>query len=545
MKKLFLLALLPLVLSSCNQNKPSTGIFWEQYYNNSSSFLAISRNVSNFDTSFDTTSFQNAMNNCKSVISNKLPIQMLAQNYSYVNDNFYSLIDTLRINHIYYYANNDQAKYTKYMELYNLYLTIFPWNYDVCKASYEAGGDYRYYFFGNKTDAECLKELEEMKSTDRETELDTLMEEISNDMIQNVSYYQSLSIDQGYETVSEKYISYINYGKEYAEINGYDNYLTYLYKEVFGRDYTLDQAHSYSDYVKKYIVPKVQEINSSSASYKDILSRSNYVRNFCNQNIANVSTSAAEMFDKFATYMGSDYRHIYDNTWNTGYYYFTNNSKSLGTAYTANMYTVDDDALYFSSSRQDALTVLHEFGHHYSNMINKDNKNSMMDIAETYSQAHELLYLTFYKTYCDSESISIDMNDYRKYEIFSIMKYMIEYAVINEIELYAYTAKDLTKETLAQKVKDIIKTYNGTCSEKYWYYPCVASAGYYISYGTSATGALQFDRAAQTSLDSAKSAYISLATKYKENDGLAASYNRIGLTSPLEEMTYQEIVQIL
>ena len=51
------------------------------------------------------------------------------------------------------------------------------------------------------------------------------------------------------------YAEFVENNNKMAALMGYDNYLEYAYENVYGRDYTYEEAGQFADYVKTYLSP--------------------------------------------------------------------------------------------------------------------------------------------------------------------------------------------------------------------------------------------------------------------------------------------------
>ena len=207
----------------------------------------------------------------------------------------------------------------------------------------------------------------------------------------------------------------------------------------------------------------------------------------------------------------------------------------MGTAYEWNLNGTNDAVLFFSRNYQDVLSVAHEFGHYYSCISNNGaRKGDAYDLQETYSQGNEF---TFCDYLLDQKRDDKDINTYNYYvdrKIYDSIQQIINEASITEIEQFAYTTPNLTKETLIEGVQNILDSYEGTASETYFMTPCLTSPCYYVSYATSLMEALQF---ASFSFDAAKEKYKSLV----ESSGkftMVERWENAGLSSPFKEQTF-------
>ena len=188
------------------------------------------------------------------------------------------------------------------------------------------------------------------------------------------------------------------------------------------------------------------------------------------------------------------------------------------------------------------MITIHEFGHYFSCVQNGGiRKNDSYDLQETYSQGNEF---TFCKYLLEVKKEDLDLNTYKYYvddKIYSSLGQIINEAVITEIENFAYTTPNLTKESLINGVNAILATYDGTASETYFMAACLSSPCYYVSYATSLMEALQL--ASMSSFKEARDHYITLV----EANGLSnavARWENAGLKSPFGEECFTALANL-
>ena len=87
-----------------------------------------------------------------------------------------------------------------------------------------------------------------------------------------------------------------------------------------------------------------------------------------------------DLFESYAEEMDGQYLTAYNNAFKYGYYCFSDNNNSMGTAYEWNLNGMNDAVLFFSSNYQDVLSVVHEFGHYYSCVQNSGVEKTMLMI---------------------------------------------------------------------------------------------------------------------------------------------------------------------
>jgi hypothetical protein len=289
---------------------------------------------------------------------------------------------------------------------------------------------------------------------------------------------------------------------------------------------------NFVNYVKQYFVPIAK---SKKTIAKPTNVDSGLLKIVSSYNLCNRNANMCDLFQSYADTMGGQYLTSYNNAFKYGYYCFSDNGNSMGTAYEWNLNGMNDAVLFFSRNYQDVLSVAHEFGHYYSCTQNGGmRKNDAYDLQETYSQGNEF---TFCKYLLEQKKDDKDIATYNYFvdaKIYDSIQQIINEAAITEIEKYAYTTENLTKQTLIDGINDILASYDGTASKTYFMAACLASPCYYVSYATSLMEALQF---AALSFEDAKDTYVKLIES-TGNYTMVQRWEHAGLTSPFDEQTF-------
>ena len=539
-KSKFLFGLAIPVLSGCSCSFFNFGNYsWDKLKNDKVAISASSEKFENYKLE-DFSSFDNKLNELKNVVVNNGSAKDFINRYNEVGANFNKIVNCYIIASTKYYATNDEVYQQKTQNYYSTYLNTSKFLMDLETDIYNSSKAIREAYFGGLSD----EEIEERINGNAESQIEATYDEIFNQYqddgqqlylkYSNREISKEAYLDQGYDY----FFRYINKANELVDKISSNNYLDFAYDYYYSRDYKYTDAVPFINYVKQYFVPILKnkaKLTKPDKVDKDLLTViSSY--NLCNRR-ANMS----DLFEEYADEMGGNYLSAYNNAFKYGYYCFSDNSNSMGTAYEWNLHGVNDGVLFFSRNYQDVLSVAHEFGHYYSCTQNGGvRKNDAYDLQETYSQSNEFTFCKYMLEQKKGDSNEATYNYYVDQKVYDSLSSIINEAAITEIEQFAYTTENLTKDSLIAGVNTILASYEGTASETYFMAPCLASPCYYISYATSLMEALQF---AGFSFEDAKANY----TKLVETGGkltMVERWENAGLTSPFKEKTFQTLASL-
>ncbi len=317
-----------------------------------------------------------------------------------------------------------------------------------------------------------------------------------SDKFNELSHKATLFDDEEAMTESPKVlVEMIKYGNLIAEGLGYDNYFEYANKEVFDRDYTVEDLEKFRKFIAEEIAYNMDELlisfqrDFSKLSYNDQML---------------VSNIFYETPDSFDTDYLAEYINSYSGTTRTYLNHAFKNgnityggANSGGTAFCT--YIPDDKTpyLFFSPEYNTMSTVMHEVGHYYA-MLFSYGASGAMDVNEMPSQTNELLFMNYLLENFESEKAA---KVAYLYQIINISSTMIASTIVNEFEERVYTHSNperLTADDFDEIMIDVCDNYGGyeyICEYvfdplSYWRYVVPASPMYYISYATSAVASL-------------------------------------------------------
>lgn len=517
----------------------SSPFSWSSYLNDDFAMDLQSSKFKNFkledfnDLDFKKTRLENEVNN-------KGTASKFVSYYNTLMSDYSKLFNSYIIASTKYYATGEDSYRQKTENYLNKFSALRIFILGLEPNIVNSSDEIKKAYFGEKSDEDIQKEISGNEKAMIMEEYEAIFNSYQNDGEELYNKYlndrnASAYLDTGYDY----FLRYIEKGNEMISKVDYKNFLDYSYDRTYGRDYKIEDALAFVQNVKKYLVPiyKAKKVLTQPADYNDSLANAFNNKNFCNQ-----GTDNAEMFTSYAKEMGGRYLAAYNNAFKYGYYCFSDSPNSLGAAYEWSMSANNDAVLYFSRNYQNIFSVVHEFGHYYACTTNNGARaNDSYDLQETYSQGDEFTFATYLLEQ------KKDSTDYSTYEFilddkeYQQLKYIIDEAAITEIENFAFTTPNLTKETLRSGVESIIDSYEGTARTTYFMAPVLTAPCYYISYATSLIESLQF---AHMDFASAKNSY----KKMIEDEGemtMVQRWTNAGLKSPFEEDTIQEMAKTL
>lgn len=378
-------------------------------------------------------------------------------------------------------------------------------------------------------------------------------------------------------TIAGLYEQLVNKNNQLAVLYGYDNYMTYSYKNVYNRNYTPAQTKAMSAFVKKYIVPLYTSINARFETAYNALDGNdatdadiNLYNGLMFDSLFTKTTS--KYFDevKDAIDLISNYFKYLDSSNDVMFYdavedLFKNGNYFVGQvegAFTYYMPQVGNTILYFDNTDygegtyyySNSFTFVHEFGHYYENVHNltKSGERPLsFDFCETQSQGNEMMFLAWLGS---NTTASKGYNAVKYSQLANMLQTVLNATSIDEFEQAVYTGSYEGYTTLNannyQDLYDTICTKYGINDKEngntYWMGVCFDNAAYYISYAMSALPSIEIYAKAvdkDGGVDVARTAYLTLFTNASTdyNTVLAAA----GLHNAFEEALYTELTNAI
>ena len=379
-------------------------------------------------------------------------------------------------------------------------------------------------------------------------------------------------------TIAGLYEQLVNKNNQLAVLYGYDNYMTYAYKNVYNRNYTPTQTKAMSAFVKHYIVPLYTSINAKFETAYNALDGNdatdadiNLYNGLIFDSLFTKTTSkyfdevkdAIDLISNYFKYLDSSndvmFYDAVEDLFKTGNYFVG----QVEGAFTYYMPQVGNTILYFDNTDygegyyhcySNSFTFVHEFGHYYENVHNltKSGERPLSyDFCETQSQGNEMMFLAWLGS---NTTASKGYNAVKYSQLANMLQTVLNATAIDEFEQAVYTGSYEGYTTLNknnyQDLYDTICTKYGINDKEngntYWMGVCFDNAAYYISYAMSALPSIEIYAKAvdkDGGVDVARTAYLTLFTNASTdyNTVLAAA----GLHNAFEEALYTELTNAI
>lgn len=343
----------------------------------------------------------------------------------------------------------------------------------------------------------------------------------------------------------EIYLELVALRNEIAKEAGYANYTEYAYENVYYRDYSPSDIRAFQNAVKEYI-PSVTSaldilVNSSDSNVFDADYTGDVAFDMMAPYVGQISSELLEAF----TYMRD--HNLYDYGYGEG--------TKDGSGFTTILYSYNAPFTFNtpSGTLYDFSTAVHEFGHYNRYFWTPHGffeYEDDIDQAEVHSQGLELIFTQFY-----DDIFGEDSQDVLNYLMSNLTGSLIDGCLHDELQQFAYSTENLTLDMLNEEYFRLSVEYGQTSADddghgyySYgWFYVhhTIDRPFYYISYATSAAGALSFWLDAQENgFEAAEDAYLTYASLPAEmglREGLAAA----GVDDPLTAAYVEELAAAL
>ena len=468
--------------------------------------------------------------------------------YEYVNaiylefEDMYFAIDTqLSIaTLIYYYDMSDDEASALYLDAYSRFGDLYNAYVEVCKNVYE-NSQISAELFYDWTE----EDIEELFGYDPETqklrEANEALQVELNDLPQDADYNNRSA---------EIYAQLVTNNNKLARLCGYENYYEYASVEVYGRDYGTEQLDLFSGYVSTYFKSNLDEMLKAfqDAYYDNITALGKTVfTSYIDKPFDKLSVNYLDLYIKSyaGTSTGEGFAHLFENK-NVIFSSQENSHPSAFQTYVRGE-GWDKPVCFFGVNGQDTSTIVHEMGHYYAALYN-ENVNSF-DLAETQSQANEMLLLAFMK-----ENMKGDGYEALKpYTMYNFMAQAVICVIIDDFERAVYSldsVEGFSSKEFDDVMRSVCEKYGGAdhinseITDVFYYWRQVATNNpvYYISYAVSMVEAMNVFAIADEDPAAAREVYRKLVEESTENDTLLTAAERAGLSSPFDEETFKAII---
>ena len=502
---------------------------WSKHTISKEGYNFKSEKFQKFSTDFDYAKLETAKINLRTSINSNSSLSTIKSNYEkFVKlhnklDGIYPFVMTN------YYGEPVTYK-EAYMRIVSVYNDDLTFNNEMLRLAATKGDDVKKYFFGTTDSTEIAKQLAGGETPEK-AELSFRMTQLEDEMMNLTA--QGNRDEEYVETSCDIYSEYAEIANEYAVLCGYSNYPEYAYKNVYARDYTPAQALSLANMIEN----SLGSVVGGFVNYFEDGYNGNYLYELLYGQFNGTKYDIGGLMDDYAEFLGDKYLKMYDHLWSDGYYYFSDNENSLGTAYVTSAPVVNDHIAFFSKDNQNMLAITHEFGHYFALQSESKNNYCSYDILETHSQGNEYTMLN----YLQSKKGGATLKTLANYKVYEALLYLVEFAFITKVENYVYSYEYLTANQIHDYIENLTSEFASKglmVSPGYWCYACVASSCYYISYATSLLESVQF---LTMSINDAKKAYVDFCLD-NITTGSVAKWKKAGLTSPFEQQTIDKLV---
>ena len=319
-----------------------------------------------------------------------------------------------------------------------------------------------------------------------------------------------------------------------ADGKPYENYMDYAYAEVYGRDYTPDDAESFRESIIAHIKPVMEKIKASSVILKSPKTTVSSLKKYASAVIAETAPSIHSSWQYMMRY---------------GLYDFELSATKANTSYVTEFHQYGDGFMFINPSGAFVSyldTVLHEFGHYNAIFYEDESKSGSLsssnyDLLETHSQGFELITLPAVKRIFEKYSLADYYQTYAYNLIYNSVSTLLLQSVIDDFEYAVYSApsEELTKDFLEKTFADAFKKYfSSEITLNYYKIPHLyQSPAYCISYAVSMTFASEIWIS-----DNNVDVYLNVVS-YGANHYLSEVYKPLGLENPLLPETIQTVAK--
>ena len=328
-----------------------------------------------------------------------------------------------------------------------------------------------------------------------------------------------------------------------AAAAGYESYAAYAYRETYGRTYTPEDAADFCEFVKETIVP-IYRTYRERAPYPD-------ESRMPEETAFNGSAAAEQLLPCFAQ--------LSDELWESAAYTLEHKATDLDPA-PHKISTADTSILTFynlpyvfqncTGNWTDLTELIHELGHVnelYWQGFNWDGGSMVLDTMEVHSQGLEMLMLHYYPALFGDEAGAAE-----GYTMKRLLYSIITGCLYDELQRWAYDTPGVTAEQISEKYLELAIAYGDTeadslfASGDFWAETphTFLSPFDYISYATSAVGALGFWEESRTDYFTAVDDYLRFTALPYDTD-IADAFRVLGMDSPMSEARLSALAQAL
>lgn len=338
------------------------------------------------------------------------------------------------------------------------------------------------------------------------------------------------------DLVGPIFLELVDIRTELAEIWGYDSYADYAYEQVYGRDYTTDDAQILCDAVKEFSAWYYENLYYSDLWYAyDVPAP-----------VMDEDELIAALGETLAPF-GEDLTAVWEFMADHGLYKLCSEPNCQSGAYTTDLFYYQSPFIYagLAGDCYDFSTLTHEFGHfadaYYHPIPNLLTSVGSYDLFEIHSTGLEILSTEQY------DAIFTDGADIACFTTLGgLIEVVLDGCIQDEFQRRIYENPDLTLDEINKLFSSIYSEYGLEKSRDVnydWMYIShnYEAPLYYISYAVSALASLQLWTIAQEDSSAAVDCYLSILGQGAYEDGYFSVLENAGLRLFTEEGAVEEI----
>ena len=338
------------------------------------------------------------------------------------------------------------------------------------------------------------------------------------------------------EAVGPIYLELVDLNNQVARYYGYDNYAEYAYKEVYGRDYTVQDAGEFCEVIKQNVAPQYYTYVYYGGAFSTDIDYDSNIEGLLSslEFLADeISPLAAEAYQDFTE------QKLYD----LGY-----EDNRLEGAYTSTLAKTGKPYIYahLGDRARDLITVAHEFGH-FTYFDLQENYNywldsmSGLDLMEMHSNGFDVLSTKYYDRFFGPQA-----DDALHYALANILSSVVDGCIQDEFQRRVYAENDLTLDRVNEIYTEVVSSYGGYTFGSENYEWCFVPHNYqtpfyYLSYAVSGLTALEIWSISQEDYDKGVEAWENLIKYTSDREDYFTTLEKCGLSAFTDSEKVNEI----
>ena len=472
-------------------------------------------------------------------LANEEDFDTVCECFERLSDEFDILYDQELLAYLEYCNNaSDEDLYNDYNDLYLMIVEYADEAYMAMKEILEGPCAEE---FSEYIGEEMVLELEDYEElTDQELEwADTENALIAeyNAAYEEFEASESSDYSELSEAVGPIYIQLVALRTEMAQYYGYENYAEYADAEIYGRDYSTDEAEVLHAAVKE-VSEEYYSLLYGSYAYFGLYY---YGSSFTSDEL--IST-AAEYGSEISSYVSETLEIMLENE----LFDIDEDDARINTSFSTAFSSGAPVMFINMSGWSDFQTFTHELGHCTNSYLTADRGSMLLsagsgcyDILEIHSNGLEALYTNYY------DEIFGDISNYAySFTLMELMVNVVDGAIYDEFQREVYENPDMTLDEINQLFADLQEEYGNPYAEEDMYTWAAVphnfeSPMYYISYAASGLAALQIWALSIEDYDGAVSIWESIVSADASGIGYLELLENAGLDSFLDDGVAESI----